>query len=201
MKICWNNLENLKYSRKTGKWKKDKSYYIYMNSCKICKEPYLTRSNYIGKFCSHHCSNKYIATKHGYENSITYKSWDSMKQRCLNPNHERYKDYGSKGIIICERWKNSFENFLEDMGERPEGTTIDRIDNSDGYYKENCRWATFKQQARNKSNNKLDEDKIREIKKLLKETNLTQKEIGNLFGVSLYTISKIKLGKIWRDIK
>ena len=86
--------------------------------------------------------------------SPTYHSWSSMKQRCLNKNRTNFKFYGDKGILICDRWLNSFENFLEDMGTRPDGMTLDRIDTTKGYCKENCRWATHKQQANNRISNK-----------------------------------------------
>jgi hypothetical protein len=72
-----------------------------------------------------------------------------MRLRCLNPNSNNYSRYGGAGITICDRW-NSFENFLEDMGERPAGTTIDRKNNKLGYEPGNCRWVTKKEQARNR---------------------------------------------------
>ena len=84
----------------------------------------------------------------GRKASKTYRSWTSIVQRCCNPNHAHYSSY--KGLLN-ERWK-SFINFLEDMDERPEGMSIDRIDNTKGYYKENCRWATCSQQVRNRKN-------------------------------------------------
>jgi hypothetical protein len=71
-----------------------------------------------------------------------------MKYRCTNPNAINYHNYGGRGITVCERW-NEFKNFLADMGERPEGTSIDRIDNDLGYFKENCRWATRHEQRIN----------------------------------------------------
>lgn len=82
----------------------------------------------------------------------TYRTWNSMKQRCTDTNHVHYKNYGARGITVCEKWMD-FSGFLGDMGERPEEKTLDRIDNEKGYYKENCRWATNKEQGRNKRNN------------------------------------------------
>jgi hypothetical protein len=87
---------------------------------------------------------------HGYSKSRTYNSWCSMKDRCLRVNHKSYKHYGGRGIKICDRWLHSFLNFLEDMGERPEGTSIDRINNDGNYEPGNCRWATSKEQSNNK---------------------------------------------------
>ena len=79
----------------------------------------------------------------------TYRCWQDMKQRCLNPNAQAFKDYGARGITVCKAWEESFANFLADMGEAPEGMSLDRINNELGYSPENCRWANQKQQNRN----------------------------------------------------
>lgn len=89
---------------------------------------------------------------HGCYGTRTYSSWQAMRYRCSNPNNRNYKRYGGRGITVCDRW-NDFVNFLADMGERPEGTSIDRINNDKGYYPDNCQWATPKQQANNRRNN------------------------------------------------
>lgn len=88
-------------------------------------------------------------------NTKEYKTWSGIKKRCENPKASNWHQYGGAGVTICKKWKDSFLTFYEDMGPAPsEYHSIDRIDNSKGYCKENCRWATAKQQARNKTNNR-----------------------------------------------
>ena len=97
--------------------------------------------------------------KHGYRSSLsencmrtkTYKCWVNMKNRCLNPNVKGYEYYGGRGITVCDRWKNSFENFLVDMGEPPSPElSIDRIDNDGNYEPGNCKWSTKYEQVHNR---------------------------------------------------
>lgn len=80
---------------------------------------------------------------------ILYGTWLQIKQRCLNPKNQAYKFYGGRGIKVCERWANSFPAFVQDMGERPEGYSIDRIDPNGNYEPSNCRWASKKDQMLN----------------------------------------------------
>lgn len=96
-----------------------------------------------------------MATTHG-TTSPEYNAWHAIKQRCSNPKHPSYKDYGARGISICDRWNDSFYNFLADRGPRPSSNhSIDRINNNGNYEPGNCRWATHAEQARNKRTNSL----------------------------------------------
>ena len=96
--------------------------------------------------CKH---NLHRATGHGMKKTSIWVIWMGIKARCLNPNNRAYKNYGGRGITVCESWKE-FKNFYADMGDRPEGMQIDRIDNDKGYFKENCHWVTPKQNSSNR---------------------------------------------------
>ena len=87
--------------------------------------------------------------------SPEYQTWRAMISRCEDPKADRFQQYGGRGISICDRWRNSFQNFLADMGQRPAGTFIERIDVNGNYEPGNCKWETQARQARNKSTNKL----------------------------------------------
>jgi len=80
-----------------------------------------------------------------------FKAWDSMLQRCTNPNHKSYSRYGGRGIRVCDRW-HVFENFYADMGAKPYGLTLERIDNDGGYTPKNCVWASWEAQYKNRRN-------------------------------------------------
>jgi hypothetical protein len=112
----------------------------------------LERSIKAGVTKSCGCLSREVAirrsTTHGKSHLPEYGVWEEIIQRCTNPNSKAYSDYGGRGIRICEQWR-SFERFFENMGPRPKGYTIERLDNSRGYEPGNCVWATRKQQLRN----------------------------------------------------
>jgi hypothetical protein len=124
------------------------------------------------------CYNVDSHTKHGHDGSRTYKTWSSMKERCNNKNHKAYHRYGGRGIKVCDEW-NEFVVFLKDMGERPEGRTLDRIKNDRGYCKDNCKWATPKEQSLNRCSSNVIEYNG--------ETNIL-KEWARILGINYATL-------------
>lgn len=99
--------------------------------------------------CGCYHKHNHGIVKHGMARTPTHGVWDAMKQRCLNPNNIAFANYGGRGISVCDRWK-TFSNFHDDMGEKPPGMELDRIDVNGNYEPGNCRWATKKENNRNK---------------------------------------------------
>ncbi len=140
--------------------------------------------------------------KHGMHNHCLYKTWFNMISRCTNKNDNAYKNYGGRGISVCERWMD-IKNFIEDMGERPAGFSIDRIENDLGYSPENCKWSSDKEQARNRRIVKLTIEKAEEIRKLPRKSRngrgdgFSRSEIAAMYGVSVATVKKVLSGEYW----
>ena len=118
---------------------------------------------------------------HGMSYTPVWHSWAAMRQRCHYPNDINYKNYGARGIHVCERWMNSFENFYSDMGDRPQGMSLDRIDNDGDYCPENCQWSTKPEQGINQRTNRLIE---------YDGERLTLMQWSRRTGLSKHTISR-----------
>jgi predicted XRE-type DNA-binding protein len=183
-----------------GKWSVGDSfqhsvhhYRMYKCVCECGTEKNVKHDHLVnGKTSSCGCS----VVKHGMTNSKEYRVWDSMVRRCHSKSHHAFKDYGARGITVCDKWRK-FEGFFEDMGYQPSGLTIERINNDLGYSKENCKWATVTEQARNRRATKLDESKVVQIKIFI-ENGVSQNAIANQFSVSRSNIGHIAQGNIWR---
>jgi len=150
--------------------------------------------------------------KHGHASSRrspTYRSWNALKNRCFNPKAPKYKSYGAKGITVCPRWRESFEAFLADVGERPLGTTIDRIDGSKGYLcgrleccgqnETNCRWATPAEQKQNQNAVKLTPAKVRDIR-TKRTAGETYKSIASAYNIDSNTARSAAIGETWVNV-
>jgi len=154
-----NRLKKLKFAYRD---KNSQSYSYY--KC-ICGNIKIIRDNVVKFGTTSSCGclkqefnkqkgKKANSFKHGHKVNrkvtSTYHSWYNMKSRCYNSNYRNFKYWGGKGIKVCKRWFK-FENFLKDMEIRPRNTSLDRIDGNKNYYKNNCRWATRKEQNQNRS--------------------------------------------------
>lgn len=196
--------------QKFGNWtvvKKTGSYLgtaIYECLCDCGTKKEVLRSNLVsGKTKSCGCAKSKIITikktTHGQsktknqKSSKVYNSWSSMLNRCNNSNNSSYKNYGGRGITVCERWLK-FENFLEDMGEPKKNQSIDRIDNNKGYYKENCRWTNAKTQNRNKSNTRLNQKDVDD----LRSEKISVNELAKKRACWQTTVYAAKKGINWK---
>lgn len=157
------------------------------------------------RYCSYSCSAKDRPPKAGAANPNwrggktahpLYDIYLDMIGRCYRPTHQRYADYGGRGITVCERWRDDFWAFVADMGERPEGLTLDRENNGKGYSPDNCRWATYSEQVNNRRPlPSRFSDADRERMRVLYEDGLPLTKIAERFGThSTY------IGVILRDM-
>lgn len=127
---------------------------IYWECLCECGNYKWVRSDHLTRAKTISCGCYRPQHKHGKSGTPAYRSWCCMLERTSNSDHIQYHRYGGRGITVCEEWKN-FTVFLHDMRERPHGTTLNRLDNNKGYFKENCEWSSVKKQNNNKNNNRV----------------------------------------------
>jgi len=178
-----------------------KSIY-YVCKCLRCgNEKSIRDSNLKSKATMSCCGS----VKHNAYKTREYHIYLDMKNRCYSVNHSAYKNYGGRGITICPEWldeENGFKNFLNDMGVRPtDKHTIERLDNSLGYSKENCSWETMKVQQRNRRNNTVTEEEVKMIRYDREINLLSHKELSEKYNKKLEQIGKICRYQTWKDVK
>jgi len=168
---------------------KNKKRHVWLCRCDCGKEKVIYSGhlkNGATKSCG--CLHKEIISTHKQTKTKEYRAWATIKRKCLNSKDKRYPDYGGRGITVCDRWLNSFENFIEDMGMKPTPIhSIDRINNNGNYEPSNCRWATPKEQARNTRFNRTIE---------YKGDTMCISEIAEKYGMSHLTL-RSRLSSGW----
>lgn len=178
-----------------------------------CGNETIVRQNHLRRGCTVSCgcykkeqivkSNKATKPIHGESNyNLTkeFNTWQSIKTRCFNSNYKYYKNYGGRGITVCDRWLESYSNFLEDVGRAPSPHySIDRIDNDGNYEPDNCRWATSAEQSRNQRTTKLNEDLVRYIRQQ-RQLGTKLKVLAEELGIDIANVSAVANYKTWKEV-
>lgn len=179
--------------------------YLDRYQCPNCNQDRLARAVDVKKhFSCKKCGNE-SKVKHGYRRKKNthplYVKWEHMKQRCYDPNHSSYCDYGGRGIKVCDEWQ-TFQGFMSwaliPMWQP--GTQIDRIDVNGDYTPSNCRWATVQENSQNRRSNVLNADIVRRMLALYDTGRFTQRAISELFGCSQATVSNVLNRRSWSNV-
>jgi hypothetical protein len=133
---------------------------------------------------------------HGKSNKKEYRAWEAMRARCRDANRWDFHHYGGRGIAVCDKWKASYVAFRDDMGPKPPGTSLDRINNDGPYSPENCRWADVRTQRRNTRGTKLNPEAVKVIRHLRGVNNCL---MARLHGVTAPLVRQIRAGTAWSD--
>lgn len=140
-----------------------------------------------------------VKLTHGMAHTPEYHVWAGMKKRCYNQNDAEFKNYGARGITVCDEWKNDFAQFLQDVGRRPRPSlTIERIDNNKSYERGNVTWATRADQVRNTRRTVINLEIAKQLKKL-RSNGARSCDIATQFGISCSLVSCVVNGRSWRD--
>jgi predicted XRE-type DNA-binding protein len=144
-----------------------------------------------------------VGNHHGLSHHPLYGTWHNMVQRCHNPEHKSYPDYGARGVTVCPEWRDNPRAFIEyveaNLGPRPDGHTLDRIKNNRGYLPGNVRWADWATQAQNRRTTRLTSEIADEIRRLYATGQYTQRELAEKFDTDQPRISAIVRGVKWKE--
>ena len=194
----------MKLIKSLGRRKNEKNFWVSFGLfwCDFCKQEVERPLSYIkckSCGCNRNKKNK-NSYKHGETKTRLHIIWTNIKQRCFNPKHKSYKDYGGRGITICPEWTDSYITFRDwslNNGYK-EGLQINRIDNNGNYEPNNCNFVTIKENSWNRRSTKLSLEIVEEIRELYKTGDYTQDKISKIYNISRSRISIIINNKNWR---
>lgn len=182
-----------RYGRLTAIGPGSKSrYWVFRCECGVEKEMqkcHVRKGRIKSCGCLREDEGSEYGKRHGLYKHPLYNTWIMMRQRCYNPKYNQYDDYGGRGIEVCARWNDSFAYFAEDMGDRPESFTLDRIDHDGNYEPGNCRWASRRDQQLNRRNN---------VRLSFGGVTMTMKEWSEHLSISYGTLKK-RVASGWSD--